>query len=267
MRGEEFYIGVNGREMRACGERIGREVQYLYRIDEELRLLQVGNPPDVSLRRGHILCVDGLGFGGSGKGSGAVTRSVSSMVERLMGQVSCYGYVGICCFFPRVRGGFYHELVRSLDVVCGERGLDLLVGECYGGDVKWGKVLISTALSGGTLEGRFSQAVGKYGGGRVVMEVEWMGEDFLLPAPSGSGERLSPEEVRGLRERVGADVFFSHELCGKYFTYQNRAHSLRFVLFDDGETVGEKIRLAEVWKLGGVFLNWSEVKGEGELLI
>ena len=49
------------------------------------------------------------------------------------------------------------------------------------------------------------------------------------------------EELRRLRE--GKSVYFSDDLCARYFTYRKGGET-RFVLFDDAETLRRKLRVA-----------------------
>jgi hypothetical protein len=39
-------------------------------------------------------------------------------------------------------------------------------------------------------------------------------------------------------------VFFSNELCARYFTYMNRETGAHFVLFDDADTLRRKVEVA-----------------------
>ncbi len=156
----------------------------------------------------------------------------------------------MCCYFPGRGHGGLSQVVAELAGICGRSGLDFLTTEGYGDVADSGEILVSSALCGGTLEERFAQVVETWGGHRVVMDIQPMGEDFLLPSPQGSGRKLSTQEIGALVAKEGAQVYFSPELCARYFTYQNGEHSLRFVLFDDEGTVAEKIRRAESWGIG-----------------
>ena len=82
--------------------------------------------------------------------------------------------------------------------------------------------------------------------------------DFVLPCRSGEGTPLTPEELSALREKCGAAVFFSEELCANYFSYtaQGRAH---FVLFDTAETLRRKLRLGRERGMETAFLMYPEV--------
>lgn len=251
-----IYVGKRAMDMGKGTGKGEREIQFLYRITGEGSLMQSGARISEGMRGGQILGVEGLVYEGGGGGS--------ALMGQLLGQLNRFGYGGICCVFPVESRGFYGGLVKELDGICEKRGLDLLVMEGYGQEVRFGKVLVSSAVSGGTLEGRFRQVMDLYGGGRVVMDLECMREDFLLPCPLGVGERLGEEALRALMERCAARVFGSVELCGQYFTYEKEG-ALHLVLFDDRGTMEEKCRLAKEWGLGGVYMSYGEGMGWGFL--
>ena len=119
-------------------------------------------------------------------------------------------------------------------------------------------VLICTALSGGTLRERLSDAAARYGTQRIALDCQRLAMDFVLPCRSGEGTPLTPEELSARRERCGAAVFFSEELCANYFSYtaQGRAH---FVLFDTAETLRCKLRLGRERGMETAFLMYPEV--------
>ena len=104
-------------------------------------------------------------------------------------------------------------------------------------------ILVSTAVSGGSLRGLIEDVIGQYGLKRIIVGIERVAMDFPLPCPSGEGRRLSPEELACMRLGHCAPVFFSDALCAKYFTCLSGG-KLHFVLFDDEETLRCKERLA-----------------------
>ncbi len=105
------------------------------------------------------------------------------------------------------------------------------------------RILVCTALSGGSLRALLEEAVKKYGAERVAVGVERVSMDFPLPCRSGYGAPLSQESLAALRRRYQTPVFFSEALCAKYFTYR-ACGKTRLVLFDDDETVRRKLALA-----------------------
>ena len=80
--------------------------------------------------------------------------------------------------------------------------------------------------------------------------------DFPLPCPSGIGTPLSREE---LRCRMPSVTFFSRELCARYFTYQENGQH-HFVLFDDAETLNQKVRIAREAGFTAAFFTWPEIE-------
>ncbi len=156
--------------------------------------------------------------------------------------------------------------MARLGETCGRRGLSLYVSEPYAQSGGGAKVLIPSALSGGTLRGRLEDAGNRFGFGRVALWVDRSAEDFLLPAPSGAGTPLTMAELNRRREEQGAGVFFSSELCAHYFSYMVGGQG-HFVLFDDAGSIREKLRLAGEMGVGMVFLA-HDTTGEllGELL-
>lgn len=228
--------------------RRGREVQMVYRLGAGFRLMQA----ELGLggRRGQIMGID--------TGRTIPVGEGDYFVGQVMGQLGQHGYGGLFCGFPR--GGGLAEVVRELSLACQRGGYDFYVPEEYGDIGDYSRILFSTAISGGDLEGRFRRGLEQYGRKRVFMSLDCMGEDFLVPSPQGSGEKRSMQEIGVLAKTEGAQVFFSKELCGRYFTYQNGEHSLRFVLYDDRGTLEEKMRLAKTWNLGGVVGRFGDLQ-------
>lgn len=128
---------------------------------------------------------------------------------------------------------------RQLGTRLGRHGRRLYVPESCAGA---GTVLICTAISGGTLAQRLSEAAARYGAGRIALDLQRLAMDFLLPAPQGEGTPLSLSRLRQLM--TGRPVYFSNELGARYFTYVQGGRT-HFVLFDDAATLIQKIRLAE----------------------
>ena len=121
-------------------------------------------------------------------------------------------------------------------------------------------VLVCTAISGGSLGQRLQEAADAHGGtARLALDVQRLRMDFRLPARSGEGEPLDEERFRQLMEQESPSVFFSQELCARYFTY-TRNGELHFVLFDDADTISQKLRIGAGMGFAAAFLMWPEVK-------
>ena len=82
---------------------------------------------------------------------------------------------------------------------------------------------------------------------------------FPLPCPTGDGTPLTGEELDALMGRRQPVVFYSNDLCAKYFTATENGES-RFVLFDDAGSLQRKIQLGRELGIGTGFLMYPEVQ-------
>lgn len=168
------------------------------------------------------------------------------------------GYDGVCADFGSTatpdRTAFLIELSQLLQ----RSRKKLFLSSAYAHAVPMSYVLINTALSGGTLRTMLSDACKTFGADRVCLDIERVRMDFLLPSPTGEGTHLSAEAWNALYAEQSPSVYFSHELCAKYFTYQ-KEHQSHFVLFDDADTIRFKLRLGNELSLPCAFLLCSEV--------
>mgnify|MGYP003227371686 CR=1 FL=1 len=98
----------------------------------------------------------------------------------------------------------------------------------------------------------------RYGAERLALDLERVMMDFPLPCPSGCGTPLTREELLALREKHPSSVYFSRELMAKYFTY-SAGNGTHFVLFDDAETLRQKVRLAQGLGIQTAFLIFPEI--------
>jgi len=126
------------------------------------------------------------------------------------------------CLFGGKRNPQLERLIRELGERLSRQKLTVYVPESYGGCSNYARVLVSSAVSGDSLEQRLRDVLAQYGPERVVLFLEKRAEDFPLPSPTGSGTQLTPEALGELMGRLEPSVFFSQELCARYFTYMSR---------------------------------------------
>lgn len=119
-------------------------------------------------------------------------------------------------------------------------------------------LLVGTGLSGGSLRTLLEETACRYGAERLALDLERVMMDFPLPCPSGCGTPLTREELLALREKHPSSVYFSRELMAKYFTY-SAGSGTHFVLFDDAETLRQKVRLAQGLGIQTAFLMFPEI--------
>ena len=120
--------------------------------------------------------------------------------------------------------------------------------------------LVCTALSGGSFVQYLQETAAARGGpGTLALDVQRLRMDFPLPARSGEGSPLSQQEFQALLDRESPAVFFSQDLCARYFTY-TREGETHFVLFDDAETLQQKLRAGSAMGFSAAFLMYPEVR-------
>ena len=170
------------------------------------------------------------------------------------------GYTGVLLDFeqPPRRDRIQFAQALSQQLRAGQRRLYL--PERYADNVPGAIPLICTALSGGNFRQRLQEAAEARGGaGQLGLDMERLRMDFCLPARTGQGEPLSAAAFRALTEEYSPTVFFSQELCARYFTY-TRDGTAHFVLFDDAETLRQKLKTGAAMGFSAAFFMWPEVR-------
>ena len=250
---ERLMIAAKPGEVTSAGA-WGRPLAHLaYRVGEGPHLFRANGPVTP---QGGMMVMDDRGFSGGGEPGGFCNEVLRECAARR--------FTGVVCRFQGRPVPVLAEAVGKLGELCRSRGLECFVSEPYGAAAPAAGVLVSTALSGGSLQGRLAEAAESFGADRLALWVERTAEDFLLPSPKGTGAPLTVEELERRRAEYGADVFFSAELCAHYFTYMagEKGH---FVLFDDAGSIRKKLRLAENLGIRTAFLpceSMGDVLGE-----
>ena len=188
--------------------------------------------------RGGLLMMDDRGF--SEKRGDA-----SLFCQQVIRECAGRGFDGVVADWENPPGPGQVALARALDEALFVKGWPLYITEAYGSCTGHARVMISSALSGGSLTARLNEAGERYGMERVALAVERSAEDFTMPSPDGGGKPLSQEELRRLMERYHAQTYFSGALCAHYFTYRPEGNgSVHFVLFDDEGSIRKKLQVA-----------------------
>ena len=203
-----------------------------YRIGRGPHLFRSGSgvPP-----QGGVMVLDCSGFDGFGPPDPFCQEVVRECLAR--------GFSGAVLDFD-VRLPPLEQMAARLDDSFARRGWTLYVPEGYGLCAPHARVVVSSALSGGSLPLRLEEIRERFGRGRMALALEKTAEDFPLPSPTGGGTPLTQAELEALLDRLRPSVFFSRELCARYFTYMSRESGAHFVLFDDGDTLARKVETA-----------------------
>ncbi len=212
---------------------------HLYRAGQQLPL------------RGGLMALDDRGFDGRG--------DPSIFCREVIQECAARQFSGVLCDFEGRNLPALGVTVERLSLLCEKKGLTCYVPEYLGSLTKSARVLVSTALSGGSLRHRLEEAAQRFGASRVVPAVERVAMDFYLPSPSGQGVELSREELkRRLTERAPS-VFFSGDLCAHYFTYMSRQNGAHFILFDDAASIRKKLEVARQMGFPAAVLAYPQV--------
>ena len=242
---ETFLVTVPPQQLHRLKGTTATPAHLAYRMGPGPRLLRSGAPA-----RGGRMVLSDLGFQGLGSGD--------ILCQEILAECRSREFSGVILDFDR-RLPPLEQLAARLETLLTRRGLSLTVPEAYGHCTQRAGVVIPAAISGGTLRQRLEEAGQQFGRDRIVLWLEQTAEDFLLPSPTGCGTPLSPDQLARLRERLHPSVFFSQELCARYFTYMSRDSGAHFVLFDDAETLRRKMDLARRVGIHTFLAVWSEV--------
>lgn len=219
-----------------------------YRIGPGLHLLRAQMPVSV---RGGLMMMDDVAFDGKG--------DPSSFCQDVLRECAQRGFDGVILDFERRPSAVQGKIVSELAELMARRDWSLYVPESYAPYSDKIKVVISSALSGGSLTQRLSEAAEQYGAGRVALGVERVAEDFYLPSPNGQGTPLSREALKKRIEERSPSVFFSKELCAHYFTYMSKESGAHFILFDDADSVRQKLQIANKLKVREAILAYPQM--------
>jgi len=219
-----------------------------YRVGGGPHLFRVGTPQP--LRNG-VMVVDAARFDGRGE--------PEPFCQEVLRECTARRFTGVLCDFEGPPLPLLGRILSQLDGMLPQRGLPLYVTEQYARHAPHARVLVSSAISGGTLKRRLEESVERYGRDRAALAVERVAEDFFLPAPGGQGTPLSREELAAKLTERSPSVFFSQELCAHYFTYMSRDHGAHFVLYDTAGSIRAKLQVALACGVSRFVLAWPEV--------
>lgn len=185
-------------------------------------------------------------------------RDTGALVREVWRECGNRGFPGVLADFEQPPSADRAAFLNALSTVLARNSRALFVPESYGAQVPRARVLICTAISGGTLRARLEEAAGTFGVQRLALDLQRLRMSFPLPCPTGEGEPLSGDALSDLLGRKGPGVFYSADLCAKYFTSTGDGEN-RFVLFDDAGTLRKKIQMGNELGIASGFMMYPEV--------
>lgn len=219
-----------------------------YRIGPGGHLLRANIPINL---RGGLMVIDGNGFNGR--------ADANMFCQQVIRECTARAFDGVILDFEGAPLPSLCQIINKLGTVLTRRNWPLYVTENYADVSDLARVIIPSALSGGSLSKRITEAVEQFGANRVALGIQRTAEDFTLPAPSGCGTPLTRQELDRRIQSRGASIFFSDELCAHYFTYMSRQSGAHFVMFDNAASIRKKIHIAGQFGLCACILAWPEV--------
>lgn len=244
---DTFFVTLTPRQLPGLQPWRATPAVLAYRLGPGPHLFRADN---ALLPRGSLMVLSDRDFDGLGP--------TAPLCQEICRECQARGFVGAILDFegrlpPLV------QIVAQLDEDFAKRDWALFVPEAYAHSAPHSRVMIPSALSGGSLQLRLEEAVEQFGPARTVLALEKSSEDFSLPSPTGCGQPLSQEQLEQLKQRLSPSVFFSGELCARYFTYMGRDGGAHFVLFDDEDTLRRKVEVARRAGIHTFLASWTEV--------
>ncbi len=224
----------------------GQIAHVAYRIDQEGRLSR----QNLLRTRGGLMALGDQGCG--------IIRDARMLCRNVWQECGNRGFWGVAADFEEKPSQDKIAFLESLSRILGRNRMRLFVPEAYGSAVPQAYVLICTAISGGTLRQRLNEAAQSFGQQRIALDLQRLRMSFPLPCPEGEGRPLSNTELNTMLRERNPSIFYSGDLCAKYFTYTENNES-RFILFDDADTLRRKMQLGQEMNLPAAFLMYPEV--------
>ena len=228
-----------------------RVVHLAYNLDEQGRLIRPEMP---QTRKGSMMAI-------CHSGTQAPEIDRSAFLTQIIRECSARGFSGVICDFEGEYSPILGPVCKYLSSELAARGISFSVPENYAHAVlPPTNIVVSSAISGGSLRQRLNDATKKYGAERIILECERNCEDFTLPANTGSGKRMAVSELDNLFSRLMPIPYFSSDLCTYYFTYRDRNNYSHFVLFDNASSIRKKLSVAADAGITSAILVYPEIQ-------
>lgn len=230
--------------------RFGLTLAHLsWQLGDGMRIVEGG--VSSLMRGGYMVLGDALYDGGAG--------NPSALVDACLRECSLRMFEGVVFDFEQRTSKHLEAFVAEAGPYLHKRGLGTVVPERYAHACREAQVLVPTAMSSGSLHTRLREARERYGL-RIVLEIEALRRDILLPGPQSAGTALHREELDALLAERRGVKFYSQEMCAHYFTYKDVKGSTHFVLFDDAASFRSKAQAALRLGIDRGFILYPEVE-------
>lgn len=220
-----------------------------WQLGEGMRLTETG--VGSAMRGGFMIIGDALYDGRPG--------NPAQLADACLRECSLRAFEGVVLDFEQRPFRHLEEFAAEAVPYLVKHGLSVVVPERYARAGNQAQVLVPTAMSSGSLHARLREARERYGP-RVVLEIECLRRDILLPGPQSAGVPLHRDELDALLAERGGVKFYSQEMCAHYFTYKDIKGNTHFVLFDDAASFRSKAQAALRAGIDRGFVLYPEVE-------
>lgn len=181
------------------------------------------------------------------------------LCRELLAECSHRGYGGILLDFENPTSA---PLCSGLSQMLSHRNVPHYVPLPLAMAAPGARVLIPSAISGGSFAQMLGDFCNRFGPQRLALEVVRVCAQYPMPAYNPDGKSLDAQEFQQLLQEYDPTCFFSKELCAKYFTYRNQSGETFFVLYDDLASTSQKIQVAAQMGFCGAFVLYRDF-GQG----
>ena len=242
----QIYLAVAPRDYIKAGEHSANLAMMAYKIDPAGKLKSL--PLNIN-SRGGIMVVDDSGCTAVGLDKTLPDQITKECIQR--------GYQGVLLDFENLKPAEVRDVLAALAMQLMAKKVTLYAAAEFADCSPVIGVVVSGAVSGGSYREYLAEQCAKHGAGRIALDLERVCTDFIMPSQDGAGKNLSPEEFAQIS---GAQLpFYSKELCANYFSHRASDGTAHFVLFDDANTLKEKLNVAQGLGINTAIMLYPEV--------
>lgn len=240
----KVYLAADARDA-GSAEKLGLPCVYLfYRIGD-----------NGALQRAALPAAAKGGMMGIFEGPGLPSAEPEKLAKDIASECIRRGYAGVMLDLPASAGSL--TALSALSQALRKISITHYVPAEMAPAAPGAKLIVSAAVSGGSFSQLLDEACARWGADNICLDLVRTRSVFDMPGWSPEGRSLPKDEFSALLEKNMSSVFFSPELCAKYFTCREGGKA-QFVLFDDADTAAYKVEMARRRGLPAVFLLWSE---------
>lgn len=246
----KIYLAASARDAHRAAE-LGSVSLMAYKLGQGFHLYRTVLPAS----QWSLMDVDCTGFTGYGPHR--------LLIGELMEECSARRCGGIVMDIGEKPNPSLLAFLSSLDRAASSRGVNLFLPLRFGEAAPEAVLLVPAFCDRGSLRDMLHRIREGRSGRRLSLVIDSACTEYPFPSSNAAGRALSREEFDTIRSRHRAVARYSRELCASYFTYTDRGRT-RMVLWDDGRSVEDKLRLAASLGYDSAFLYFPHLEAMGK---